>query len=94
MKYCDNCDQMGLALTKTSYGDYLCEHCYNEYINTEEGMLEFLVGICNDELDPEMFDADFLGEVAKSWQLHYDELDFTPLQCMQIEEKARELGIL
>jgi hypothetical protein len=57
-------------------------------------MLEFLVGICNDEFDPEMFDADFLGEVVKSWQLHYDELDFTFEERLEIEEKARELGIL
>jgi hypothetical protein len=40
------------------------------------------------------FDADFLGEVALSYKLYYNLLDLTPSQRLELEDKARELGLL
>jgi recombinational DNA repair protein (RecF pathway) len=92
---CANCDKtLGGDSFKTAYGDWLCEDCWDEYINTEAGRLEYLIGICAGDLPVDEFDAEFLCEVAKSWMIHYNMLDFTPQQRAEIEEKARELGIL
>jgi hypothetical protein len=94
MGYCANCDTHRKELLKTAYGDYICEDCWDEYINTEAGRLEYLIGICRGDYPASEFDADFLGEVAKSYMINYNMLDFTPMEMAELEAKARELGIL
>ena len=94
MGYCANCDSHRKELLKTAYGDFLCEDCWDDYINTEAGKLEYLIGICNDDYPIDEFDTEFLGEVAVSWMTHYHMLDLTPQQRFELEEKARKLGIL
>jgi hypothetical protein len=91
---CVNCDKTSGEFIKTAYGDWLCEDCWDDYICTEAGMLEYLIGICHEDYPVTDFDAEFLGEVAKSWSLNYSMLDLTPIERLAIEEKARELGIL
>lgn len=94
MGYCANCDTHHKELLKTAYGDFLCEDCWDDYINTDTGRLEYLIGICNEDYPISEFDADFLCEVAKSWRTHVQLLDLTPQQRAEIEEKAHELEIL
>jgi recombinational DNA repair protein (RecF pathway) len=92
---CANCDKtLGGDSFKTAYGDWLCEDCWDDYINTEAGKLEYLIGICAGDLPVEEFDADFLYEVAKSYRINYEKLDLTREQKAALEEKAMELGIL
>jgi recombinational DNA repair protein (RecF pathway) len=92
---CANCDKiLGGDSFKTAYGDWLCEDCWDDYICSEAGRLEYLIGICNGELYVEEFDAEFLAEVAVSWMTHYNLLDLTAEQLAEIEQKAKELGIL
>ena len=93
--HCANCDKtLGGDSFKTAYGDWLCEDCWDGYICSDTGKLEYLIGICSGELPVEEFDAEFLGEVAMSWMIHYSMLDMTPQQRYEIEQKAKELGIL
>ena len=94
MGYCADCDNHHRELLKTAYGDYLCADCWDEYIHTDAGRLEFLIGICKEDYSISNFDADFLGEVAKSWMLNFGVLDLTPQERYNIEQKARKLGIL
>jgi hypothetical protein len=94
MGYCANCDEHRKELLKTAYGDFLCEDCWDDYICSEAGKLEYLIGICNDDYPMSDFDAEFLGEVAKSWRAHSQMLNFTPWQRFEIEVKALALGIL
>lgn len=91
---CACCNKNRGEFLKTAYGDYLCENCWDDYINTETGRLEYLIGICRGDYPADEFDSEFLGEVAKSYMINYNMLDFTPQQRAEIEEKARELGIL
>jgi hypothetical protein len=91
---CANCDiKLSGDSFKTAYGDWLCEDCWDDYICSEAGRLEYLIGICSGDLPVEEFDADFLGEVAKSYQKNCGKLDLTPQQIAEIETKAKELGI-
>lgn len=94
MWYCDECGFTKKELLKTAYGDYICEDCWDNYICTDHGKLEYLIGICNGDYPASDFDADFLGEVAVSWKNNSHMVDFTPEQKSKLEEKARELGLL
>lgn len=94
MDYCAICDTRHKELLKTAYGDYICEDCWDDYINTPTGRLEYLIGICNGDYPASDFDAEFLGEVAVSWISHRNFLNYTPQELANIEGKARELGLL
>lgn len=91
---CANCDKIGGEFLKTAYGDYLCEDCWDDYICTEAGMLEYFIGFCREDYHPDEFDADFVGEAVKSYRINYDKLDFTAEQLTELEHKAEELGLL
>ena len=94
--WCGNCEEpySDDELNKTAYGDYLCDYCWSDYICSEAGKHEYLIGICKGEYPVSDFDADFLGEVANSWRKHNRSLEFLPSERAEIEIKARELGIL
>lgn len=94
MGYCTKCDTHHRELLKTAYGDYICVDCWDEYINTDAGMLEYLIGICNDDYPMSDFDADFLGAVSVSYQRNNNKLDFTEEQRLELEDKAHKLGLL
>ncbi len=91
---CANCGKTRGEFLKTAYGDFLCEDCWDDYICSDAGKLEYLIGICNGELYVEEFDAEFLGEVAKSYRINYNLLDLTAEELTKLEQKAKELGIL
>lgn len=91
---CANCEETKAVLLKTAYGDFICEDCWDDYINTDTGRLEYLIGICNGDYPAEEFDAEFLGEVAKSYRMNYAMLNITHQQRFELEEKAKELGLL
>jgi recombinational DNA repair protein (RecF pathway) len=92
---CANCDKtLGGDSFKTAYGDFLCEDCWDDYICSDVGRLEYLIGICYGDLPVDEFDADFLYEVAKSYRINYEKLDLTVEQITELEQKAMELGIL
>lgn len=91
---CANCDKTRGEFLKTAYGDFLCEDCWDDYICSDTGRLEYLIGICNGDYPADDFDADFLYEVVKSWKVNYSMLNLTPQERFEIEEKARELGLL
>jgi hypothetical protein len=93
--YCANCYRSDSELLlKTSYGDWLCEDCWDDYICTEAGMLEYFIGFCREDYHPDEFDADFVGEAVRSYQINYNKLELTEEQRLELEEKAKELGIL
>lgn len=91
---CANCDETKAVLLKTAYGDFLCEDCWDDYICSEAGRLEYFIGFCREDYHHDEFDADFVYEAVKSWKTNYSVLDFTPQQRFELEEKARELGLL
>ena len=93
--HCANCDKtLGGDSFKTVYGDQLCEDCWDDYICTEAGRLEYFIGFCREDYHPDEFDADFVYEAVKSYKINYNMLDFTDEQRFELEEKARELGLL
>ncbi len=94
MSYCANCDKNAGELLKTAYGDFLCEDCWDDYICTDAGRLEYFIGFCREDYHPDEFDADFVYEAVKSYRINYNQLDFTAEQLTELENKAKELGLL
>lgn len=91
---CANCDKSHTELLKTAYGYYICEDCWDEYICSDAGKLEYLIGICREDYPASDFDAEFLGEAAKSFLENKNLFDLTSTELTKIEQKAMELGIL
>lgn len=94
MKYCDNCFENHDELLKTAYGNYFCMDCWDEYINSDAGAVEYFIGICTGDYPVSEFDADFLGRAATSYKNNVDLLDLTTQEKAKIEQKAHELGLL
>jgi hypothetical protein len=91
---CATCDKSRTELLKTAYGDYICEDCWDEYICSDAGKLEYLIGICREDYPASDFDAEFLGEAAKSFLENKNLLDLTSMELTEIALKAHELGLL
>ena len=93
---CTNCfrPEDECELLKNAYGDWLCEDCWDEYINTDEGKVEYFINICLNGEPIEDFDADFLGEATQSFLKNASELDLEPAQILDLENRAAELGLL
>ena len=94
MGYCDKCDTHHKELLKTAYGEYICEDCWDEYICSDEGKLEYLVGICRGDYPASDFDADFLGEVLMSWKRHHNKVVLPPHAVAAITLNAHIKGLL
>ena len=68
------CCEQEKEFFRTAYGTVLCEDCWDKYILTEHGKLEYLLGIVRAEYPSTEFDKDFLREAAYSWVNHRHEL--------------------
>lgn len=67
MLRCFKCDKALGEYLLTAYGNAVCEDCWDKYICSKEGKLEYLIGICRGEYPATEFDDEFLLEVVKSW---------------------------
>jgi SRSO17 transposase len=94
MGYCANCDTHRKELLKTAYGDYICEDCWDEYINSDRGLIEYFIAICNEDYSLEEFDADFLCSVIRAWNEYSNDVYLTGQDIYELEKKAREIGLL
>ena len=94
MMCCAVCDASHKELLKTAYGKYICGDCWDDYICTDRGRLEYLIGICNEDYPMSDFDADFLGQVVESWKIYGPATVLSNLELSEIENKARKLGLL
>ena len=53
MERCTRCEDTGREYFITAYGDILCEDCWDDYICTDEGKVEYLIGICKGDYPPQ-----------------------------------------
>ena len=64
MKFCVKCGKPVDEPITTAYGDKRCPDCFDDYLMTDRGKVEYFIGLANGELNIKDFDADFLGHVA------------------------------
>jgi hypothetical protein len=94
MKHCIKCNRKVDDLFESLYGETMCEYCWDDYLMTDRGKVEYFVGICREDYPMSDFDADFLGWASACWKRYRDELDITIAEINKLEAKARELGLL
>lgn len=94
MERCAKCGKVLRTFSRTAYGENRCPECFDDYLMTDRGKVEYLIGITSGELDIEDYDADFLGHVAVCWNKYKEKLNISIQQVIAIEEKAEQLGIL
>lgn len=67
MERCNKCNKPADGSLLSAYGDVFCEDCWDKYICTKEGKVEYLIGICRGDYPACEFDDEFLLEVVQSW---------------------------
>lgn len=78
----------------TAYGELLCADCYDDYLFTEEGKVEYVIGIVDGDYTMDCFDADFLGELGVQWNKHRKYLALPDDTIAYVEKKAQFIGLL
>ena len=91
MERCTKCEDTGREYFLTAYGDQLCENCWEDYLCTEEGKVEYFIGISKGDYSPSDYDAEFLGETILSWQKNRDRLSLEPKDIEHIEKLANQM---
>ena len=94
MKQCEKCGKYVDESFKTAYGEIRCPDCYDDYLLTDKGKVEYLIGIVRGDYPMDYYDADFLGLVAVCWNTYKDKLALTVKEINDIEIKAMMLGLL
>ena len=94
MERCEKCGKETYDIITSVYGEKRCEDCWDDYLMTDKGKVEYFVGLCLDELDIKDYDADFLGWLGVCWKKYRDELDKTLAEVKLIENKAVSIGLL
>lgn len=91
---CAKCGKpIGTYIT-TAYGEVRCEDCYDDYLMTDKGKVEYFIGIVTGELPMSDYDADFLGHVSVCWKKYRSMLSISMAEVVLIEAKAYQLGLL
>lgn len=95
MSICAKCGKPLGTYCTTAYGEIRCEDCFDDYLMTDKGKVEYFIGLCTGELDINDYDADFLGHVSVCWQKYRASiLPLTLGDIERLELKAKMLGIL
>lgn len=91
---CDKCLKKNYDTLLTAYGASLCEDCWDDYLFTPEGKVEYLLGIARGDYPATEFDADFLGEAAVQWQKNKNIFDIEDSEILRLETILKQLGLL
>lgn len=94
MLYCAKCGKELRSFVETAYGENRCELCFDDYLMTDKGKVEYFIGLAMGELDMKDYDEDFLGHISVCWNKYKDELNLSIRLIKEIEEKAKCLGLL
>lgn len=84
---CEKCGKVvdQSEVMQTLYGEHLCELCWDDYICTDRGKIEYYVDIATEKYPISLFDADFLGEVHVSWEKHKHEI-YSDVEILMLEQ--------
>ena len=94
MSVCAKCGKRTYDILETAYGEKRCEDCWDDYLMTDAGKVEYFIGIVRGDYPMSDFDADFLGFVSVCWMKYRAQLNLSIAEVNQMEAKARALGIL
>lgn len=93
MEFCTRC-MSPEPLNQTAYGNPLCDECWDEYLDSNQGKVEYFLNIVRGQEDVRSFDADFLFTVIRSWNAYKNLLDLSEAEIAEYEEIAFHIGLL
>lgn len=67
MERCNKCNKPVDGSLLSAYDEVFCEDCWDKYVCTKKGKVEYLIGICLKDYPATEFDDEFLLEVVESW---------------------------
>lgn len=91
---CEKCGKQTLDTLINVFSEELCLDCWDDYLMTDRGKVEYFIGIVKEELPIEDYDADFLGHISVCWNKYKSELNHSSLHMEFYEATARKLGLL
>lgn len=91
---CEQCGKQTSDTLVNIFSEELCEDCWDNYLMTERGKLEYFVGLAKEELPLEDYDADFILHCSEMWKKHKNLLNWSLQDIERVEAFAKELGIL
>ncbi len=91
---CEKCGKQTLDTLINVFSEELCLDCWDDYLMTDRGKVEYFIGIVKEELPIRDYDADFLGHISVCWNKYKNELNHSSRNMEFYEEKAKELGLL
>lgn len=94
MEHCVKCGKSVDEPIITAYGEHRCADCFADYLLTDRGKVEYLIGIVKGDYPMDYFDVDFLGHVSVCWNKYKDNLALTAKEINEIEVKAMLFGLL
>ena len=91
---CDKCWKPSRERLLTAFGALVCENCWDEYLLTPDGKVEYLIGIAREDYPASEFDSDFLGFAAFQWNKNKNQFDMSTDEINIIQNKLISLGLL
>lgn len=90
---CDKCLTPSFDLILNVYGAMLCSDCWDEYICTPAGKVEYLIGIARADYPASEFDADFICFAVHQWYKNRNQLDISDVEIEEIENKLKRIKL-
>ena len=81
------------SLHKNAYGLYLCTDCWNRYLTTMTGQVEYVIGLASGEYKITTFSDSDRVSIVRAWSLYKDQLGKTEEELLAIEEAAKKAGL-
>lgn len=90
---CDGC-KAETVLHKNAYGMYLCADCWNDYLTTLNGQVEYVIGLASGEYKIAAFSEKDRKFIVEAWNMFKDKLGKTEEELLLIEEAAKATGLV
>lgn len=90
---CNNCNA-DTILHKNAYGQYLCADCWNNYLTTVNGQVEYVIGLATGEYKITAFSEKDRKWIAEAWNTYKANLGKTEEELLTIETAAKEAGLV
>lgn len=94
MSICEKCEKCTGDVFISVFEETLCEDCWDDYLMTDRGKLEYFIGIAKGEVPMSDYDADFLGHIITCWNKYKGELDYFKSIIDSVEKQAKDIGLL
>ena len=89
---CNQCNTEA-TLYKNAYGHYLCTSCWHRYLATENGQVEYVIGLAFGEYKITAFSEKDRALIVKAWNSYKGQLGKTADEILLIENAAKEAGL-